>query len=179
MAVRRGRRKGEVSAVGSLLLSSLSKEQSRMLLLADLATRWEEVVGPNRGGKSSPGSLVDGNLVVTAVSPSCAQDIRMRAGDLVLKIREKWGLDVSSITVRVGKVKKDRHLPGKARKSSVVLPEPESIDECREKIRGVIPREDVEEGLARLMAQYRKRFGGGRAGEDRGENGNGWRKKIR
>jgi hypothetical protein len=81
--------------------------------------------------------------------------------------------------VRVGKVKKDRHLPGKARKSSVVLPEPESIDECREKIRGVIPREDVEEGLARLMAQYRKRFGGGRAGEDRGENGNGWRKKIR
>ncbi len=164
MVARRGRRKGEISPVGSLLLSSLSKEQARMLLLADLSSRWAEVAGPLGAGKSSPGSLLDGNLIVTAHSPSSAQEIRMRAGDLVMQIREKWGLEISSITVRVGKVKKERNLPDKGKKKSVVLPEPESIIECREKVRDLIPREDVVEGLARLMAQYRKRFGGGRTG---------------
>ncbi len=159
-AKSRKRRHGEVATLGSLLLSSLSREQARMIQMAELCTRWSEVVGPLLAGKSAPESLLDGALMIVAANPSYAQEIGMRGGDIASLVREKWSLEVSSVKVRVGKPKTVRKSAGPRRKSSPVKPDPEEIAACRDRIEEIVPRDDIAEGLARLMAQYRKRFGG-------------------
>ncbi len=156
----RRRRQGEVAPVGSLLLSSLSKEQARMMLMADLCSRWREAVGDKIGRISSVESLLDGVLTVVAATPYCAQEIGMRGGYIASAVRERWGLEVSSVRVRVGKTQAPQKPGEKNRKRPPVRPDPEEIASCREKIGGIVQRDDITEGLARLMAQYRKRFGG-------------------
>ena len=156
----RRRRQGEVAPVGSLLLSSLSKEQARMMLMADLCSRWSEAVGEKIGRSSAPESLVDGVLTVVAASPYCAQERGMRGGDIASAVRDRWSLEVSSVRVRVGKPGISRKPGAKERKRAPVRPAPEEIASCREKIGGIIPGGEIAESLARLMAQYRKRFGG-------------------
>lgn len=156
----RRRRQGGVAPVGSLLLSSLSKEQAMMMLMADLCSRWREAVGEKIGRISSPESLLDGVLTVVAATPYCAQEIGMRGGDIASAVKEKWSLEVSSVRVRVGKPQTPQKPRDKNRKKPPVRPDPEEIESCREKIGGIVPRDDITEDLARLMAQYRKRFGG-------------------
>ncbi|MDO9508645.1 MAG: DciA family protein [Thermovirgaceae bacterium] len=158
-AKSRKRRHGEVATLGSLLLSSLSREQARMMQMADLCSRWSEAVGDKIGGKSSPESLLDGVLTIVAATPPCAQEIGMRGGDIASLVREKWSLEVLSVRVRVGKPKTVRKTRGSGRKCSPVKPDPKEIAACRERIEELVPRDDIAEGLARLMAQYRKRFG--------------------
>ena len=155
----RRRRQGEVSPVASLLLSSLSKEQARMMLMADLSSRWSEAVGEKIGRISSPESLLDGVLTVVAATPYCAQEIGMKGGDIAAAVRGKWSLEVLSVKVRVGKPKASQSPAGKGRRKSPVRPDPEEIASCRKKIGEISLADDVAEGLARLMAQYRKRFG--------------------
>lgn len=156
----RRRRHGEVAPVGSLLFSSLSKEQARMMLMADLCSRWREAVGDKIGRISSVESLLDGVLTVVAATPYCAQEIGMRGGDIASAVRERWGLEVSSVRVRVGKTLAQQKPGEKNRKRPPVRPDPEEIASCREKIGKIALAGDIAEGLARLMAQYRKRFGG-------------------
>ncbi|HPK43086.1 MAG TPA: DciA family protein, partial [Synergistales bacterium] len=94
-----------LSKVGSLLMASLSREQASMLLFADLCSRWCEVVGPKLAGRSSPGHLIDGTLYVTASDPLLCQEITMRGGDIASRVKEKWGLEVSGVLPRVGRLR--------------------------------------------------------------------------
>lgn len=155
----RRRRQGEVAPVGSLLLSSLSKEQARMMLMADLCSRWSEAVGEKLGRASSPESLLDGVLTIVASSPHCAQEIGMRGGDIASVVRDKWSLEVTSVKARVGRPEAGRKPQSGVRKRAPVRANPEEIASCREKINEIIPDGGFADDLARLMAQYRKRFG--------------------
>lgn len=161
MPARGRRRKNQgVARVGSLLLSSLSKDQSRMLLMADLCSRWAEVVGPRLADNCCPGSIIDGILTVVISRSVFSQEIAMRGGDITAAVRDGWGLDVSGVRVQMGRLHRKRpdRKPGKG--SGTVIPESSEVDACLDRIRPVVPRDDVAEDLARLMALYRKRFGG-------------------
>ncbi|NBJ14732.1 MAG: DUF721 domain-containing protein [Dehalobacter sp. 4CP] len=155
----RRRRQGEVAPVASLLLSSLSKEQARMMLMADLCSRWSEAVGEKIGARSSPESLVDGVLTVVAANPGFAQEIGMRGGDIAAAVRDRWSLEVTSVRVRVGKTSSPAKPAARWRRGSPLMPDPKEIASCRERIGDIVQSEEIAEGLARLMAQYRKRFG--------------------
>ncbi|GEM_PF-291902 len=167
MAVRRRKRSNQgVSRVGSLLMSSLSREQSMMLLFADLCSRWGEVVGPKLAGRSSPGSIQDGTLTVVVSEPILSQEITMRGGDIASRISRGWGLDVSGVSVKVGRTRR-RSPEKRSPKREALKIGPEEVKSCLEKVRPVIPRDDVASDLARLMALYKKRFGSTGGGQIR------------
>lgn len=130
-----------------------------MMLMADLCSRWSEAVGEKIGRISAPESLLDGVLTIVAANPYCAQEIGMKGGDIASVVSEKWSLEVLSVRVRVGKPKTSQSVGIKSRRKPPVRPDPEEIASCREKIGEISLADDIAEGLARLMAQYRKRFG--------------------
>jgi hypothetical protein len=161
MPARSRRRKNQgVATVGSLLLSSLSTDQSRMLLMADLCSRWPEVVGPRLGDNSSPGSIIDGVLTVVVSRSIFSHEISMRGGDITTAVREGWGLDVSGVRVQVGKVRRKQPDRKPKKGAGPVTPERTEVDACLDRVKHVVSRDDVAENLARLMVLYRKRFGG-------------------
>jgi len=147
-------------------MSSLSMEQSMMFLFADLCSRWGEVVGPKLAGRSSPGSILDGILTVVVSDPILSQEITMRGGDIASRIKKGWDLEVSGVTVKVGRPRR-RSPERRSPKKGALKIEPEEVESCLEKVRPVIPRDDVASDLARLMAVYKKRFGSTGGGQIR------------
>ena len=148
-----------LSKVGSLLMASLTKEQASMLLFADLCSRWCEVVGPKLAGRSSPGHLIDGTLYVTASDPLLCQEITMRGGDIASRVKEKWGLEVSGVLPRVGRLRGSEPPEKRSREPKPLKPVAGEVAACLEEVRPAVGRDDVAADLARLMALYRKKFG--------------------
>lgn len=157
------RRKGERPAIraGDCLKRSLPPAMVAGIRLASLAEGWADLAG-TLGRRSRPLRLEKGELVVLAETPAVAQQLRMRGGDLCRKIREKWNLQVQAIRPIVGKGRpspSSRKAAVPRRLPSIVVGQNE-VQEALEEIRGTIGREDILFSLARLMATYRKRFGG-------------------
>jgi len=155
---RRSSRQG-VSKVGSLLMASLTREQASMLLFADLCSRWCEVVGPKLARRSSPGDLLDGTLCVIASDPLLCQEITMRGGDIASSVKEKWNLEVTGVSARVGKPLGRVTTEKKAPTREPLRPDTGEVAACLEKVRPAVGRDDVASDLARLMALYKKKFG--------------------
>ncbi|NLO55659.1 MAG: DUF721 domain-containing protein [Thermovirga sp.] len=155
---RRSSRQG-LSKVGSLLMASLSREQASMLLFADLCSRWCEVVGPKLARRSSPGDLLDGTLFVIASDPLLCQEITMRGGDIASRVKEKWDLEVTGVSARVGRPRRRITSEKRARTCEPLRLGTDEVAACLEELRPAIGRDDVASDLARLMALYKKKFG--------------------
>lgn len=154
------RNPGGIKQAGALVFSSLSPLQQRMIILADLASRWESAAGKTLAKRTRPVSFEDGILVVTAETPAFAQEIRMRGASLAKRITRDWGLDVNGVEARVGRVPAQK---GNARSSGSrvhpkLRPGPEMVEEARKRVARSMEQSETAEALARLMALYKTRF---------------------
>lgn len=158
--MRRWDRKPAVRAA-EYIGNSLTPEVMKGIRLAGLAEEWPRIAGPP-GRMSRPLRMERGELVVLAETPAVAQQLRMRGGDLCRKIREACSLEVRAIRPIVGQRRPSppaRRPQGAERKPPLAVGERE-VQEAVDELRGTIGNEDVLVSLARLMATYRKRFGG-------------------
>ena len=71
---------------------------------ADLARRWEEVVGPELAARSRPGRLAGGVLQVIVASPAWATQLRYLTGQIAGRATAVVGTEVREVTVVVGDV---------------------------------------------------------------------------
>jgi hypothetical protein len=83
----------------------------------------------------------------------------MRGGTIARQITKRWGIEITSVKVRVGRLPGNRgsRKSGKKQKGSVRVPE-KIVETSRSEIDKTVGRKDAEEALARLMALYRTRF---------------------
>lgn len=132
------------------------------LLLADLSLKWKDVVGP-LAARSRPHRIEEGLLIVIVESPALAQRLRIQSGTVARKIREGWGLPVTGLRAVVGPVSSVR------KRMEAVRPSPsgplqirkDELEAARERIAPHVEDEKISSALARLLAVYRRRFGGG------------------
>lgn len=71
---------------------------------ADLASRWEEVVGPDLAARSRPGRLAGGVLQVVVESPAWAAQLRYLTGQIAGRATAVGGAEVREVSIVVGDV---------------------------------------------------------------------------
>lgn len=156
--MRRIAPKGVALPLGALFEGALTPDIKRGLALADLTLKWNDVVGP-LASRSRPLRIDDERLVVVADSPALAQRLKIQAGGVIRKIREGWGLPLSGLQVVVGPVRmRRRQAPSPP--PPVAAPTEEELTWAKGLIAAHIEDEKTTSALARLMAVYRRRFGG-------------------
>ncbi|HVE98074.1 MAG TPA: DciA family protein [Mycobacteriales bacterium] len=99
----RGRRKGGDpvpfgAAIDALLAARGWQGEARV---AAVMGRWDELVGPALADKCAPVSLLDGELLVSAVSTAWATQLRLLAGELKDRLNAELGAGaVTSVRVQ-------------------------------------------------------------------------------
>lgn len=153
-------RKGSARPLSELLWGSLPEGAKMRIRVAASARNWESVVGLLLAKRSAPKRIVEGKLLVVAESPAVAQELTMRGGRIVGNLRKEWDIDVSGITVSVGRVPPPPREDTSSGKRPLVSAPVEEVHAALGSIAEKVERGDVAESLARLMAVYRKRFPG-------------------
>ncbi|MFP4482422.1 MAG: DUF721 domain-containing protein [Thermovirgaceae bacterium] len=151
----------------SVIEEALTPEIRRGLAVAGMAFAWAGIVGDKLARRTAPEKIEKTVLTVVASNGAFAQEISMRGGSIAREIMERWGIEVTSVKVRVGRLpgKKGQKRTGRRQKEKIKVPE-KALQASRSEIDRTVGREDAEEALARLMALYRTRFGS-RDGESR------------
>ena len=151
-------KKTPLRPVHDLLWRSLSESVRRRMRLQDAARNWESVVGPVLGRRSSLVDLEENRGVVWAESPMGAQELLMRRSAILKVLRERWGLALEDITVRVGAVRLPRPVvEDPVPRDPVPLAE-ENVAPMRREVRPLVEDETVAESLARMWAAYQRKY---------------------
>ena len=147
--------------IHDILWGVLSPKGRQIVAIGSAAAAWEGIVGKTLAARSELSDIEGEKALVTADSPIVAQEIQMRGASIVKRLREEWGLPVSTLVVTVAKGKK----PDLKRKK-VEAPEPVRYDptstevgQALRKVSDKVEDEDVALALARLLAAYKRRFG--------------------
>ncbi len=151
-------KKPPFSPIHDLLWRSLSEGARRRMRLQDAARNWESVVGPLLGRRSALVDLENGRGVVLADSPMGAQELLMRRGTILKVLRERWGLALEDLTVRVGSLRPPRPLPEDPPVRPPAPLEDEAVESVRREIGPLVEDEAVSEALARMWAAYRRKY---------------------
>ncbi|MGC9372181.1 MAG: DUF721 domain-containing protein [Thermovirgaceae bacterium] len=143
----------------SVMEEALTPEIRRGLAVAGMASAWDGIVGEKLARRTAPEKIEKTVLTVVAVDGAFAQEISMRGGSIAREITKRWGIEVTSVKVRVGRLpgKKGGRKPAKKQKGAIRVPE-KTVKASRSEIDSTVGREDAEAALARLMALYRTRF---------------------
>jgi hypothetical protein len=147
----------------SVIKGALTPEVRKGLALAAIASAWPEVVGEKLARHTAPESVEKNVLTVVASTPAYAQEISMRGGTVARSIEKRWGVEITSVKARVGRMPVKRAPRARGKKQGVRVPQ-EAVESSRKDIENIPGRDDAKSALARLMALYRTRFarGGGK-----------------
>ncbi len=144
--------------VHDLLWRSFSEGIRRRMRFEDAARHWESIVGPLLGRRSSLVDLEGNRGVVVAESPMGAQELLMRRSAVLKALRERWGLDLEDLMVRVGALRPLRPRPEDPPPREYTPPGEEAVAPLRREVRPLVDDEAVAESLARMWAAYRRRY---------------------
>lgn len=143
----------------SVMEEALTPEIRRGLAVAGMASAWDGIVGEKLARRTAPEKIEKTTLTVVAADGAFAQEISMRGGTIARQITKRWGIEITSVKVRVGRLpgNRGRRKSGKKQKGAVRVPE-KIVEASRSEIDSTVGRKDAEDALARLMALYRTRF---------------------
>lgn len=149
---------------------ALTPEIKKGLAVAAMAAAWAEIVGEKIAGRTAPESIEKTVLTVVAANGAFAQEVSMRGGSIAREIEKRWGVEITSVKARVGRLPRNTGKRAKGRNTGGKVRVPErALEASRKEIEKTVGRDDAEAALARLMALYRTRFGGSRPGKEGGK----------
>ncbi len=128
------------------------------MLEETICREWAAVAGPELARRSRPGALDRGGaLEVYADNSPWLTELTMRSGDLLARLRERYGPSVTSLRFSLGRVSPRSGEARPRRRSGTTRPAALGADEAREIEALVAPVRDPEiaAALRRLLTKDR------------------------
>lgn len=159
MAKKRFR--GKPRKLSGFITGALHPNVLRRMKVSEIDKNWFEVVGPLLAGKSSVCGIEGNELVVIACSSSVAQQIKMRAGTIISRVKAIWNIDISGLKVFVGRKERQKNSTHIVSTDIRIRPSKHEIQKELQLLENRLDDGKLARSIASLKATYRKRFGNG------------------
>lgn len=159
--VQRKRYKKNASAtqLSSLVSGTLPPQVINRMRFEKVKREWPGIVGQKLASKSCLTSMENGRLFICASSPPAAQHIQMKSRAIISVLQKVWGLDIKSVKVFVGNVRRSYEQSSPERSDRRIHVDPREVSIEKDRISRIIDDPKLAESLASLKVICRKKFG--------------------